>query len=104
MNEDKIKYYSEKYKNHQIKLAKIFMIIIISIGVILIGVGVFLIAYEYELYRMIVSIIMIILGISDIPIGIKFYFMNKKSISNLSDKEAIKRYAKIYGIDEKTLK
>ncbi len=104
MDKEKIAYYSQKYKNHQIKLSFIFMIIIILIGVALIGIGIFLICYKIEIYRIIVASIMILLGISDIPLGIKFYISIKKRILALDDIEAVKRYAKIYGIKQEELK
>lgn len=104
MDKEKLAYYGNKYRKHQIKLSFVLMIIIVIIGAGLIGVGIFLLCLEYELYRLITAIIMILLGLSDIPLGIRFYLSMKKRIAKISDIEAVKRYAKIYGIDQDNLK
>ena len=104
MNKEKLLYYSNKYKNHQIKLAIIFMIIIILIGLALIGVGIFLAIYESDTYRIIIGSIMGLLGISDIPLGILFYRRVKRNITRLKEEEAVKRYARIYGVKPDSLK
>ena len=104
MDKEKLAFYANKYKKTQIRLSLIFMIIIMIIGLSLIGVGIFLIVYEPETYRIIVASIMILLGLTDIPLGYKFYQKSKKSIIKMKDEDAIKRYAKIYGVTPEELK
>ncbi|MGM9969306.1 MAG: hypothetical protein ACI35S_02805 [Anaeroplasma sp.] len=101
MDNNKIKEFSDKYRKHQIKLAKGIMIFLTTLGVLFIGVGFFLILYKSDYYRIIIGIIMIIAGILNIPLGIKFKKLSIKATNSISDLEAARRYMKIYGINEK---
>ena len=100
MDNSKIKEYAMIYRNHQIKLARIIEIFLIILGFIFIGVGIFFVSYQPDKYRIIIGIIMIIAGILDLPLGIKFRKLSIKATNTISDKEAALRYMKIYGIKE----
>ena len=100
MTKEKIEEYSKKYKHHQLKLSKGIMIFLIIVGVIIIAAGLFVSIYDFQVSKLIVGIIMIITGLLDIPLAFKFKSVTSNNINNMSDKEAYKRYCKIYGIQE----
>lgn len=104
MDKEKLEYYANKYRNHQYRLSLVVMIFIILIGLALIGVGLFLSIYDSDVYRIIIGVIMAILGVSDVPLGILFYRRVKRNIANLKDEEAVKRYARVYGVKPDDLK
>ncbi|MBQ3253869.1 MAG: hypothetical protein IJA65_04860, partial [Acholeplasmatales bacterium] len=69
-----IKEYSKKYKTHQVRLSMVFMILLIILGIIFIGVGIFLVIYYNDMWG--ITAIMILAGIFNIPLGIKFYYVS----------------------------
>lgn len=98
MNKDEIIEYSKIYKKHQKKLSKIITIIIIIIGFLFIAGGIIIPILEYNNDNLFLGILMIVAGILDILLIIKFDKSNQRNISNMTDEEAAKRYCKIYGI------
>lgn len=92
--------YSEKYKKHQIRLSKGIMIFLLIVGIIFIGCGIFISIYNFNKYRIVVGIIMIVAGILNIPLGIKFKNISIANINKMKPEEAAVRYCKIYGIDK----
>ena len=91
--------YAKKYKNRLKTLALIAMIVIIAMGVGLTGLGIFMIVIsEKNLALIFIGAIMIVMGISDIPLGVFFRKRVNKNVSIMSDEEALKRYKRIYGI------
>ena len=91
--------YAIKYKKRIRALALIFMIFIILMGLGLLGLGIYMIVVSEAKVEMIfVGAILILMGISDIPLGIYFRLRVNKKIVSMSDEEALKRYKRIYGI------
>ena len=91
--------YATKYKKRIVLLALIFMIFIIIMGLGLISLGIYMIVVSEAKVEMIfVGIILLLMGVSDIPLGIYFRFRVNKRIKSMSDETAIKRYKRIYGI------
>lgn len=93
--------YVEKYKKTAKKLGLGISIFISFLGLVFIGVGIFLICYKQDLSLIIISIIMIVVGILDIILGIRFKFYTDKRLKKISDKEAIERYIRIHGYENK---
>ena len=89
---------AKKYKKHQNKLINVISAIIIIAGIAFISGGVTFIIISKEQVFIILGIIMIVAGILDILLVIKFYKFAHNTINNMSDEEADKRYKKIYGI------
>ncbi len=97
MDIEKIEEFSNKYKNVQKKLSIAVMLFIILLGLVFIGVGIFLCVYEYHKVRLIIGIIMILAGLLNIALGIKFNRFSQKNISQMSKQEAARRYSRITG-------
>ena len=90
--------YVNKYKNRIKHLALIFMIFIIIMGLGIIALGTYMIVIsEANIALIFVGGILIVMGISDIPLGIYFRIRVKKNITKMDDEEALKRYKRIYG-------
>ena len=100
LQREKIEEYSQKYRSHQLKLSKGIMIFLLVIGIIIIGSGLFVAIYDFDKAKLIVGLIMIITGIADIPLAIKFNKIVSRNINALNDIECYKRYCKIYGFKE----
>lgn len=102
MTKEEIKIYADKYRKTQNILYKVVSVFIFLISIALISVAVVLIinANESKLIY-VVSIIMILLGIADIFIGVKFIKHSKNRFNNISDIEAAKHYCKIHGFNSK---
>ena len=89
---------SKKYKKHQNRLINVISVIIIIAGIAFMSGGVAFIIISKEQVFIILGIIMIVAGILDILLVIKFLKYAHGVINNMSDEEADKRYKKIYGI------
>ena len=98
MNDEK-ELFSLKYKKHQKRLILFLMIILLIFGALSIGFGLFISIYNYSKVLVIIGIIMVIIGVFDIPLAIKFYKYGVKKIDSYSKEEAYKRYCKVYGIN-----
>ena len=91
--------YAIKYKKRVKLLALIFMIFIIIMGLGLIALGIYMIVVsEAKVEIIFVGVILLLMGVSDIPLGIYFRLRVNKRINNMSDETAMKRYKRIYGI------
>ena len=98
MNETELAY-ATKYKKRIKTLALIFMIFIILMGAGLIGLGIYMMVIsESKVEIIFVGAILLLMGISDLPLGIYFRTRVNKRINNMSDEDALKRYKRIYGI------
>ena len=92
--------YVNKYRKWIKLLAIIAMIVIIIMGCGLIGLGIYMIAVSDSSLPMIfIGVVIMLMGVSDIPLGIVFRARVKKNNNNMSDEEALKRYKRIYGIN-----
>ena len=91
--------YATKYKKRIKTLALIFMIFIIIMGVGLISLGIYMMVIsESKVEIIFVGAILLLMGLSDIPLGIYFRHRVNKKINSMSDETALKRYKRIYGI------
>lgn len=102
MTKEEVKIYADKYRKTQKKLYKGFSVFIFLIAAILFIASIFLIINaDGSKLIYIVSIIMIILGIVDIIVAIKFIKHSKIRFETISDMDAAKNYCKIHGFDSK---
>lgn len=102
MTKEEVKIYADKYRKTQKVLYKIFsgFIFLISLG--LFTAATFLIIYSNnDTIIYVVSIIMILLGLVDIFVGIKFIKYSKKRFNTISDMDAAKNYCRIHGYNSK---
>ncbi len=93
--------YVEKYKKTAKKLGIAISIFISVLGLAFIGVGIFLICYKQDVSLIIISVIMMVVGILDIILGIRFKFYTDRRLEKISDREAFERYIRIHGYDNK---
>lgn len=98
MENENVRIYANKYRSHQRKLILVLAIILIIFGVSFVGFGIFLCVENYNKSILIIGVVMILAGIFDIPLAIKFNKIAKQKIESYTDNEAYKRYCKIYGI------
>ena len=100
LDKQKIEEYSVKYRAHQLKLSKGIMIFLITIGILIIACGLFIAIYYRKTENIVVGSIMVLTGLLDIPLALKFDKIVSRNINKLTDIECYKRYCKIYGFRE----
>ena len=101
MTEEEIKQYSDIYRKHQIRLAKIIAVLIIFVAILLIIFGVIIAFISDELLIRIFGVVMTVMGIFDIPLAIWLIKKSKKTFMTFTDEECAKRYLRIYGYKKK---
>lgn len=97
MDKEKIEEYSRKYKRVQKKLSVGIMVFILLLGIGFIGVGVFFLVYEFALTRAVIGGIMLVAGILNCLLGIKFNSYSQKNLREMPAEEAARRYSRITG-------
>jgi len=97
MDKEKIELYAAKYKKHQTILSYIVAIVIILFGIALFAGGGFLAYYKESGFVLALAIIMIILGMADIWMSVRFIKFEKDKLQKMSSKEAATRYSRITG-------
>lgn len=96
MDKEKIEEYSKKYKSVQKKLSVVVMIFIILVGLVFLAGGIYFCFNENKILKF-VGIVMIVAGVLNVALGIKFNSFSQKNLKELPEKEAAKRYCKITG-------
>ena len=94
--DDKKEEFGNRYQHVQ-KILTIVVTVIISLfglGIIVVG---FLLCFSENKYMPIIAVILIIIGIADIVLGVKFFKITLNRIKNMPLKEAAYRYSRITG-------
>ncbi|MBQ2471892.1 MAG: hypothetical protein II508_04780 [Acholeplasmatales bacterium] len=102
MTKEEMKIYADKYRKTQKVLYKVFSVLIFFIALLLFTVAILLIVNaNNEIVIYVVGGVMILLGIADIFVAIRFIKHSKIRFKNISDMDAAKAYCKIHGFDSK---
>ena len=102
MTKEEMKIYADKYRKTQKELYKVFSVLIFFIALLLFTVAILLIVNaNNEIVIYVVGGVMILLGIADIFVAIRFIKHSKIRFKNISDMDAAKAYCKIHGFDSK---
>lgn len=97
MTAEEILEYSNKYKKHQLILTKVFMVLLIVLGLCFLGFGIFF-CFDKRTELIIIGVIMIIAGLLNVVLGFKFNLKSSSIIKNMPNEKAAKKYMNIYGI------
>ena len=102
MTKEEMKIYADKYRKTQKVLYKVFSALIFFIALLLFTVAILLIVNAgNEVILYVVGGVMILLGIADIFVMIRFIKHSKVRFKNISDMDTAKAYCKIHGFDSK---
>lgn len=99
MYSDKIALYAKKYRKMQSILILVLTIIFSIIGLLFVGVGLFLCCDTEEIAIIFISVIIIVAGVLNFLLAIKFRNFSINKLKKLNDNEAAKKYTKIMGIE-----
>ena len=102
MTKEEMKIYADKYRKTQKILYKVFAGFLALISLVLfVSATILIINANNETIIYVVSGIMILLGLVDIFVIIKFIKHSKYRFSHISDMEAAKNYCRIHGFNSK---
>lgn len=103
MTREEIIEYANKYKKNQRILTIIVSIFIILLGLSFLGIGIYLCLDEKILIK-VIGIIMITAGFLDFMLGVRFIKFSLNNIKYMQNRDAAIKYCKIHGINKERKK